>query len=300
MNLKNLSRDELLSETRRRVTVEKEATLALLDCLRELDERKTYLEMGFASLHEFVIQDLGLLEGSAHRRISAARLIAQIPEIKPALEDGKLNLSSLAMAQSVFRRSQYSISEKKEILKELESAPKREVERKLAALCPESPMPDRVRAINATHAELKLTVSEEMLCKLGRLRELLVHTHSQASLSELLEWALDCTLSKLDPVHKPAPSPPPVKATKNVRYTPSRLKLFVWRRAQGRCEFLSADTHKRCGSKFALQYDHIVPIAQGGPTMEANLRLLCAAHNQFEAVRVLGSAIASYYRSGNQ
>ena len=298
MNLKHLSRDELLSETRRRVSAEKDATLALLECLRELDGRKTYLEMGFASLHEFVIQDLGLSEGSAHRRISAARLLAQIPELKPALEEGKLNLSSLTMAQSAFRKSSYSISEKKEILKELESAPKREVERKLSALCPESPKPDQVRAISATHSELKLTVSEEMLRKLDRLRELLAHTHSQASVSELLELALDRTLAKLDPANQPSASPPPVKATKNVRYIPSRLKLFVWKRALGKCEFVSAHGGKRCGSRFALQYDHLLPVAHGGQTTEGNLRLLCAGHNSSEARRILGAETVDRYRSG--
>src|SRR4051812_21822376 len=117
MNLKALTRDELLDETRKQVATEKSATLALIECLREIDARRVFLEMGFGSLHEFAIQYLNLSEGAAHRRISAARLIAQIPEVKPALESGKLNLSTITLAQTAFRRKSYSVTEKKEILR---------------------------------------------------------------------------------------------------------------------------------------------------------------------------------------
>jgi hypothetical protein len=37
-----------------------------------------------------------------------------------------------------------------------------------------------------------------------------------------------------------------------------------------------------------LEFDHIQPLALGGTTTPENLRLLCRAHNQFEAERVLG------------
>lgn len=50
---------------------------------------------------------------------------------------------------------------------------------------------------------------------------------------------------------------------------------------------MSADGH-RCGETRGLQFDHIVPIAQGGTTSESNLRMLCAAHNRHEADRLLG------------
>ena len=272
----NLSRDELLREVRKRAATENEATLALIECLREIDSRRLYLELGFNSLHEFAIRDLGLSEGAAHRRISAARLMALIPEVKPALEEGKLNLSTLSLA---FKKKLYSVPEKKEILKELESVSKREVERKLAALCPEEPKPDQIRVLSETHSELKLCVTQAMLAKLGRLKELLAHTRSQASPSELLEHALDLALSKLDPEARKTVSPPPEKATKNIRYIPSHLKILIWKRAHGRCEYVSA---------------------LGGTTAEGNLRLLCSRHNAFEAERVLGRGVMARYQAVTQ
>jgi 5-methylcytosine-specific restriction protein A len=45
-----------------------------------------------------------------------------------------------------------------------------------------------------------------------------------------------------------------------------RLKRIVWRKAKGRCA--------RCGSP-GREVNHIVPRAQGGPTVLENLELLC-------------------------
>jgi hypothetical protein len=65
------------------------------------------------------------------------------------------------------------------------------------------------------------------------------------------------------------------------------LQRFVWERDGGRCAFVSADGH-RCEATSRLEFDHIQPLALGGETKPENLRLLCRAHNQFEAERVLG------------
>jgi len=79
----------------------------------------------------------------------------------------------------------------------------------------------------------------------------------------------------------------PRTATLHGRHVPAALRREVWERDGGRCAYVSADGH-RCNSTCRLQFDHIVPLAHGGGTSSGNLRLLCRAHNQFEARRVLG------------
>src|SRR6185503_13866322 len=71
------------------------------------------------------------------------------------------------------------------------------------------------------------------------------------------------------------------------RGIPKALRRFVSERDGGKCAFVSADGH-RCESTRRLEIDHIQPIALGGETKPENLRLLCRAHNQFEAERALG------------
>ena len=72
------------------------------------------------------------------------------------------------------------------------------------------------------------------------------------------------------------------------RAIPMEMRSFVWRRDGGCCAFVGKDGH-RCNSSWKLEFDHITPLSLGGLTEPSNLRLLCRAHNQFEAKRRLGS-----------
>ncbi len=62
------------------------------------------------------------------------------------------------------------------------------------------------------------------------------------------------------------------------RYIPANIKREVWQNAQGRCSYVSA-TGQRCSSQYALEYDHINPLAHGEKTEAQNIRLLCKNHS---------------------
>lgn len=53
------------------------------------------------------------------------------------------------------------------------------------------------------------------------------------------------------------------------------LRHAVWKRDGGRCVV--------CGSREKLEFDHIIPISQGGSTTERNLELLCEICNRAKA-----------------
>ena len=93
-----------LVETLKGLVGEERKILAqILEYLREVERRKIFLEIGYPSLFEFCIRELGYSEGSAQRRISAMRLIRAIPEIKPKIVSGELSLSVVSQAQTFFR-----------------------------------------------------------------------------------------------------------------------------------------------------------------------------------------------------
>ena len=71
------------------------------------------------------------------------------------------------------------------------------------------------------------------------------------------------------------------------RGIPKAVRRAVWERDGGRCTFTSEDGH-RCTATGRLEFDHIVPLAKGGRTSAENLRVLCRAHNQYEAERSFG------------
>lgn len=53
---------------------------------------------------------------------------------------------------------------------------------------------------------------------------------------------------------------------------PDEVKVFVWRRDQGRCV--------KCSSQANLEFDHIIPLAMGGSNTSRNIQLLCESCNR--------------------
>jgi hypothetical protein len=68
------------------------------------------------------------------------------------------------------------------------------------------------------------------------------------------------------------------------RYIPSAVRRDVATRDNLRCAFVSA-TGRRCDARAHLEFDHVKPYAQGGGKDPTNLRVLCKAHNSYEARR---------------
>ncbi|MFI5372539.1 MAG: HNH endonuclease, partial [Candidatus Eisenbacteria bacterium] len=60
-------------------------------------------------------------------------------------------------------------------------------------------------------------------------------------------------------------------------------------RVGGQCTFVAESGH-RCEARTRLEFDHVHPVARGGDTTAANMRLRCRAHNQYAAERVFGKA----------
>ena len=61
----------------------------------------------------------------------------------------------------------------------------------------------------------------------------------------------------------------------------------MWQRDGGPCTFES-ESGKRCEARTRLELDHVVPVARGGQTTAANMRLRCRPHNQYTAEQTFG------------
>ena len=62
------------------------------------------------------------------------------------------------------------------------------------------------------------------------------------------------------------------EATVERQKIPDRVRSYVWRRDRGRCV--------QCGSTVRLEYDHIIPIIEGGSSTDRNIQLLCEDCNR--------------------
>lgn len=104
MKLTHLQDKTLLDDTKILAGVDRETTLKLLHHLKEIDRRKLYSDLKYSSLFNYCIHELGYSEGSAQRRIVAARMMRDIPEIEEKIETGELTLTNISLVNQFIDR----------------------------------------------------------------------------------------------------------------------------------------------------------------------------------------------------
>jgi hypothetical protein len=137
---------------------------------------------------------------------------------------------------------------------------------------------------------LQATVCEATHDKLRYAQELLGHQVPNGDIATVLDRALDELIARLertrfaitDRPRRCGATPAP-----GSRYIPADVKRAVVRRDQCQCAYVSPNG-RRCEARKRLEFDHEVPVARGGESTVANVRLRCRAHNQYEAERTYG------------
>lgn len=299
MNLKNLSDEKLLSATENLVSKERKLLTEVLHHLAEIDRRKLYASLKFTSLFDYAVKKLGYPEDQASRRICALRMLKVLPkqdaeQIEEKLNQGKLCLTHLNMAQSAFRRSEKvthvksTPAQKMEILKKMENTSTREAEKIVVKAFPleADQRFEKVRAVTCELSEMKFMLNADQRAKITQMKGLLAHRNPNLPFSELLDILLDLGIKEFDPARKQVrvyqkkqetAAPRSGKARPAI---PAEVCRQIWRRDSSRCT--------QCASVHALEIDHILPVALGGGNEPENLRLLCRNCNQRAGIMQLG------------
>ena len=255
--MKHLKSPELLEETKVLVKKERETLFLILKHLEEIELRDLHLSMGYGSMTEFGVKYLNYSEPEIQRRLAAMHTMRGLPEIQEKVEAGTISMTTLTSAARAFNRKEHTPEQKNDILKSLEHLPTREVE----------------KVLNLQSNTLSFYADEALRQELEELKNLW-----GCNLSNAIKRMTQVALKERKT--KPTPERP------ETRVPSEDLKRRVRERDQN-CTFLSKDG-RRCGSSFNPQYDHILPWALGGQTTFENLRLLCGAHNRFNARETFG------------
>jgi 5-methylcytosine-specific restriction endonuclease McrA len=146
--------------------------------------------------------------------------------------------------------------------------------------------------LTADLRRLHVTVSKRFMDKLEAARDALSHSHPGADVETILEVGLDLVLERAAKrkglVKRPRSQvADPVPEYGNPRKIPAAVRREVFLRDGGRCQWPTADGGI-CGSTHRVELDHIIPVARGGKSTVANLRILCCAHNHVAARQVYG------------
>jgi hypothetical protein len=188
---------------------ERRLTSEIVALVREAERRRLWAELGFASSFDWLTRGHGYSEGSAHRRISAARLVAGVPELEAKIASGEATISTLALVQAAIRREEsrtgarIDAAAKREIAAQVEGKARPEAERILAAVLPGSrPALESLRPVAADQYRLSVDLSAEGNALLLRARELLSQAMPGASLGEVVTRLASEFVERKDPLKK--------------------------------------------------------------------------------------------------
>jgi hypothetical protein len=263
MNLKHLTDKCLLADIKKLASEERKITIQLLHHLKEIDKRKLYSDLGFSSLFNFCVIELGYAESSAQRRIVSARLLNEVPSIEGKIQSGSLNLTNISNLTHFFREENITeTSKKEEIIQKVEGLSKRECELKLMQLS-ENP-------IEKKHC---LWINASVLERLKEYRSL---KGTRESWEEIISETTSIAIADLEKTKFRLVKTPRRTIASESRTPNASVKREVYLRDKN-CV--------KCGGKFNLQFDHKHPYALGGQSTPENIRLLCFNCNQRERIR---------------
>jgi hypothetical protein len=139
-SLKSLSDKELTGRLRQLVREEQNLTLLILPHIAEVGRRQLYLEQAYSTLTEYCIHELGYGDSSASRRVRAARVIKDIPEVYDMLKARRLTLSAVVQVSSVL-----SPENKDTLLPRLVGKSRSEIDRIMAEYVPPRKIIDQAK-----------------------------------------------------------------------------------------------------------------------------------------------------------
>ncbi len=302
---------ELIERLAVLVLEEQRVTAAVLLHVAEVEARGLHLGAACPSMYAYCTRVLGMSEDEAFKRIRAARALRRYPVVAEAVAAGRLHLTAVVLLaphltdenalELVAEASGKSKAEIEIVL--ARRAPRPDVPPRLERVAaqgtfvsggevvpePVPPVPPRVAALSEERFALQLTISGATREKLLRAQAHLRHQVPSGDLSAVFDRVLDGFLDQVERKRfGKVKRPRAAKPGRVTRYIPHEERRQAVERDGLRCSFVSEDG-RRCEETGFLEFDHVVPVALGGRASDG-VRMLCRAHNQHEAERILGRA----------
>jgi 5-methylcytosine-specific restriction endonuclease McrA len=289
-----------LSELRE---AEHENTVQIVAALVVCWNERAYLPLGHASMWAYLTDGLKYSPGAAARRLKAMKCALNFPQVIDMLRDHRVNLSTLAKAESLLSESRSAA----DLLDRISGKSAAQVETVIATARPKPTRPrERVARVAVKHEDplfaenpepaeprvsVRTTLTEDRYDAFEKARAIISRKVPGATVEQVLNELVDHYLkskaprneTRLKKVGKPETSSPKARN----RRIPKATRDVVMLRDREQCTFVGRDGH-RCTAKNNLQIDHIRPWALGGTHDPSNLRVLCAAHNRYRSQQTFG------------
>lgn len=210
-NMKKLSGTHLIEELRVLVKAETKITGILIECLKEIDSRKLYLQLGHNSMFALLTKELKYTPAAAQRRIDAARLSRAIPELKESLNSGAINLSQVSLLAHAVRQKEkeqsgaikVSVQQKQAMLEQVQSLDLVETQKLFAQNLDIKINKHELKSFQQDGSlRIEMTLTPEQVMDLQRVKELFSHQHLNPNLAEILGLLMTDYLKKKDPLRR--------------------------------------------------------------------------------------------------
>jgi 5-methylcytosine-specific restriction endonuclease McrA len=297
-------------------------TAELVAHIAEIDAQRLYEGLGFESTYAYCLGRLRLSEDAAYKRIQVARVARKYRRLFRDLEEGRLNLSLVCLLaphlkpdnveELVATASHKTNAETRawleNRLRPAISVPSPGVrqltvplpqlavqqvraEMPVPATAPLAPEPEPVGEPGPPlEYQMTFTITSEDHERFRYAQALLSHAIPSGDVAAVFRRAIEAVIAECKKRKVAATSQPRTRDRRPAvgRSVPAEVRRAVWKRDARRCTFVTPSGH-RCDARRLLEFDHIVPVARGGPSTADNVRLRCRAHNQEAARNTLGA-----------
>lgn len=290
MDLSKISNSELIVRLEKLTRTERKITHVILCHINEVESRRIYADLGFDSMYKYLTQQLGYGEDSAYRRLQAARLLKQAPQVAEKLENGSLNLTQLTQVQKCLKQEvkegrRVDLKLTHQVLEKIENKTSFETAKCLAQEFDQAIQTrEVVKPQKDNSVRLEMTFTEEQMVSLQKAQASLSHVLPDGNWADLFLHLATKHLKKEQGKKISAKEPQVTQGfAAQRRHIKITLKRELLHKANHCCEFVSPTDGKKCESTYQLQIDHRIPLAKGGTNNSDNLRVLCRTHNLYFA-----------------
>ena len=274
----------------------------LLEVIIEIDKEKIFEEFGLTHLTPYCVKHLGLSEDVSANFVRVARKSQQVPELKEAIDEGRLSVTKAKAIASVITAENH-----KAWIDKAQSLSKEKLEKEVTQASPQSRKPEKAKVSGPNTVRVEFELTEEEMRLFRRVQDLVSQKLKKpATLAETQNELLKLYLKQRDPVKKAErvnkrssakKSPAAEKQESAERQVPGpfggasagrsrvreSLKAEVIHsvnlRDKGCCQAVQPDG-SICGQSRWVHFHHKQPVAVGGENTAENLITLCSSHHR--------------------
>ena len=261
-----------------RAAMYREEEAALLNSVDEVDRLRIFEKLGYPNITQYCRKELRLNETLSGYFVMVARKSRQAPELKKAIEQGELSLSTAARVVAVINSEN-----QEQWVEAAKNMTKHELEKNVAAAKPEGKKGrSRLKPVGKNRNRIEFEQSDKFVELVKRAQDLeSQRTGRSVSLDETMLAVFEFYLEHRDPIRKAeraqnrAVKTPPCASERRPLFT-AAMRHVLNLRDRGQCQAFLPDG-KKCGETRWIHFHHIVDLARGGSHDVENVTTLCSA-----------------------